>query len=71
MKLLMVWMLGVPAVVAAMLFVFFAAAPHDAAARNKAQVQCSEMRTSCGLPSASNGTLLPATILPSSSSRAI
>ena len=35
MKLLMIWMLGVPAVVAVMLLAFFAGAPHTARAQGK------------------------------------
>jgi hypothetical protein len=72
MKLLIIWMLGVPATVAAMLVVFFVGAPHVAAARIKAvQAQCSETRTTCAAPSASSGTFVPAISLPSSSMRSI
>jgi hypothetical protein len=72
MKLLIIWMFGVPATVAAMLLVFFVAAPHVAAARVKAvQTQCSDTRTTCGRPSASSGTLVPAISRPSSSTRSI
>lgn len=71
MKLLMVWLLGVPAMVGTMLLVFFVGAPHAAARIKAAQTQCSEIRTTCGLPSANSGTLVPSISVPSSSSRQI
>jgi hypothetical protein len=71
MKLLMLWLLGVPAMVATMLLVFFVGAPHAAARLKVAQAQCSETRTTCGMPSVSNGTLVPSIVVPSSSRRAI